>query len=73
MVVGSNDGYVYDKSERPSSKTARNQTPAHSESKKMDTAWSFGKSEASSNSIKVTHHNHVYYVTVISSNKAHHV
>jgi hypothetical protein len=43
------------------------------EKKKMDTAWSFGMSEASSNYIKVTHHNHAYYVTVISPNKAHHV
>jgi len=73
MVVGSTDGYVYDKRERPCSKTERNQPPAHSESKKIDTAWSFSKSEASSNYMKVTHHNHVYYVTVISSNKAHHV
>jgi len=41
--------------------------------RKMDTAWSFGTSEAYSNYIKATRHNHVYYVTVISSNKAHHL
>jgi len=73
MVVGSNAWYVYDKREGPSSKTARNQPPAHSESKKIDTAWSFDTSEVSSNYTKVTHHNHVHYVTVISFNKAHYV